>query len=63
MTVLLDKVRGGFYGQALGDSWAMPALLNPQQTWDYYGGFIEEYLDAPGNSPGAPRPAPRPGDG
>jgi ADP-ribosylglycohydrolase len=47
MTELLDKVRGGFYGQALGDSWAMPALLTPQQTWDYYGGFIEEYLDAP----------------
>ena len=51
MTVLLDKVRGGFYGQALGDSWAMPALLNPQQTWDYYGGFIEDFLDAPETHP------------
>lgn len=47
MTELMDKVRGGFYGQALGDSWAMPALLNPQQTWEYYEGYIEEFLDAP----------------
>lgn len=47
MTLLLEKIRGGFYGQALGDSWAMPALLNPGQTWDYYGGYIEEFLDAP----------------
>ncbi len=51
MTELFDKVRGGFYGQALGDSWAMPAWLNPQQTWDYYGGYIEEFRDAPDTHP------------
>ncbi|MCX6066233.1 MAG: ADP-ribosylglycohydrolase family protein, partial [Chloroflexi bacterium] len=48
---LLDKIRGGFYGQALGDAWAMPAWLNPQQSWDYYHGYITEFLDAPDTHP------------
>jgi ADP-ribosylglycohydrolase len=47
MSELLSKISGGFYGQALGDAWAMPAFLNPQQTWDYYGGYIETFLDGP----------------
>jgi ADP-ribosylglycohydrolase len=47
MTDLIEKIRGGFYGQALGDAWAMPAFLNPQQTWEYYGGYIETFLDGP----------------
>lgn len=52
MTVsLFDKIRGGFYGQALGDAWAMPAWLNPQQSWDYYHGFITEFRDAPDTHP------------
>ncbi len=49
--ILFDKIRGGFYGQALGDAWAMPAWLNPQQTWDYYHGYITEFLDAPETHP------------
>ena len=51
MTELIEKIRGGFYGQALGDAWAMPAFLNPQQTWDYYGGYIETFLDGPKDHP------------
>jgi len=49
--LLFDKVRGGFYGQALGDAWAMPAWLNPQQTWEYYHGYITEFRDAPDTHP------------
>lgn len=48
---LLEKIQGGFFGQALGDAWAMPALLNPKQTWDYYGGFIETLINAPDSHP------------
>ncbi len=48
---LFDKIRGGFFGQALGDAWAMPALLNPQQTWDFYGGYIETLIEAPDSHP------------
>ncbi len=31
-TDLLDRIRGGVYGQALGDAFCMPALLSPAQT-------------------------------
>ena len=51
MTDLYNKIKGGFYGQAFGDAWAMPAFLNPQQTWDYYGGYIETFLDGPKEHP------------
>lgn len=51
MTDLLQKIKGGFYGQAFGDAWAMPAYLNPQQTWDRYGGYIETFLDGPKDHP------------
>lgn len=51
MTELFNKIRGGFYGQAFGDAWAMPAFLNPQQTWDYYDGYIETFLDGPESHP------------
>lgn len=51
MTELLEKIRGGFYGQAFGDAWAMPAFLNPQQTWNFYGGYIETFLDGPKDHP------------
>jgi ADP-ribosylglycohydrolase len=30
MKTMLDKILGGLFGQALGDAWAMPALLTPQ---------------------------------
>ncbi len=48
---LLDRVRGGLYGQALGDAWAMPALLTPQDTWQRYGGWITEFLPGPEDHP------------
>ncbi|MEA4812546.1 MAG: ADP-ribosylglycohydrolase family protein [Anaerolineaceae bacterium] len=51
MTKLLNKIRGGLYGQALGDAFAMPAWLSPQATWDYYGGFITKFLDGPKDHP------------
>lgn len=50
MTTLIDKIRGGFYGQALGDAWAMPALMSPRATWERYG-WIETFLDAPDDHP------------
>jgi ADP-ribosylglycohydrolase len=40
-------ILGGLYGQALGDAWAMPALMNPQDTWDYFGGWITKFEPGP----------------
>lgn len=45
--VLLSKIRGGLYGQALGDAWAMPAMMRPVETWQHFGGWITRFLDAP----------------
>lgn len=49
--LLLDKIKGGLYGQALGDAWAMPALVHPDETWERYGGWIEDLLPAPDDHP------------
>lgn len=48
---MFDKIIGGLYGQALGDAWAMPALLNPFDTWERFHGWIEEFLPAPDDHP------------
>jgi len=48
---MLNKILGGLFGQALGDAWAMPALLNPRDTWEYFGGWIEELKPAPASHP------------
>lgn len=48
---LMDKILGGLFGQALGDAWAMPALLNPSDTWDRYGGWITEFKPGPDDHP------------
>lgn len=48
---MLNKILGGLYGQALGDAWGMPALLSPEATWEYFGGWIETFLPAPDNHP------------
>ena len=48
---MLLKILGGLYGQALGDAWAMPALLKPQDTWERYGGWITEFLPGPADHP------------
>ncbi|HSV86159.1 MAG TPA: ADP-ribosylglycohydrolase family protein [Levilinea sp.] len=44
---MFDHILGGLYGQALGDAWAMPAMLHPDDTWDLYGGWITEFKPAP----------------
>jgi ADP-ribosylglycohydrolase len=49
--MLLQKILGGLYGQALGDAWAMPALLKPQDTWERYGGWITGFMPGPADHP------------
>jgi len=51
MAPLLDKIRGGIHGQALGDAFAMPALLSPQETWERFGGWITDFLPGPDDHP------------
>ncbi len=46
-----DKILGALYGQALGDAWCMPALLTPEDTWERYGGWIDQFLPAPDDHP------------
>ncbi len=46
-----DRILGGLLGQALGDAWGMPALLNPRATWEHFGGWVEELLPAPEHHP------------
>lgn len=41
---LYDHILGGLMGQALGDAFAMPACLQPQDTWSKYGGWITGFL-------------------
>jgi ADP-ribosylglycohydrolase len=50
-TYAYAHILGGLYGQALGDAWAMPALLRPVQTWEYYDGWLGELLPAPPDHP------------
>lgn len=51
MDPLEQHVFGGLMGQALGDAFAMPAYLRPQDTWDYYGGWIDEFHPGPEDHP------------
>ncbi|MEA3440591.1 MAG: ADP-ribosylglycohydrolase family protein [Chloroflexota bacterium] len=48
---MFSRILGGLYGQALGDAWAMPAMLTPQDTWKKYGGWITEFLPGPEDHP------------
>lgn len=48
---LYERILGGLYGLALGDSWGMPALLHPDLTWQRYGGWIDRLLPAPQDHP------------
>ncbi len=50
-TYLHSHILGGLYGLALGDAWAMPAFLRPNQTWDYYNGWLEELTPGPPDHP------------
>jgi ADP-ribosylglycohydrolase len=31
----------------MGDAWAMPALMTPDQTWEQYGGWVDTFLPGP----------------
>jgi ADP-ribosylglycohydrolase len=48
---MYERILGGLYGQALGDAWAMPAMLTPGDTWEKYGGWITEFLPGPPDHP------------
>jgi ADP-ribosylglycohydrolase len=48
---MLEKIYGGLYGQALGDAWAMPALLRPEDTWQRFSGWITGFMPAPDEHP------------
>jgi len=49
--MLQEKILGGLYGQALGDAWAMPAMITPDETWEKYGGWINECYPGPVDRP------------
>lgn len=48
---LYEHVLGGLLGQALGDAFAMPALLHPEDTWKRYGGWLTEFHPGPEGHP------------
>ncbi len=48
---MIKNIQGGLFGQALGDAWAMPALLNLEDTWAMYGGWITTFHPAPDSHP------------
>ncbi len=48
---MYDRILGGLFGQALGDAWAMPAMLTPGDTWEKYGGWVTEFLPGPQDHP------------
>ena len=43
---MLDKILGGLYGQALGDAFAMPAQVHPDDTLRSFG-WLDSWQDAP----------------
>lgn len=48
---MYNRILGGLYGQALGDAWAMPALLRPDDTWAHYGGWLTRFHPGPPQHP------------
>ncbi|MBN1565230.1 MAG: ADP-ribosylglycohydrolase family protein [Anaerolineae bacterium] len=49
--MLKNKILGGLYGQALGDAWGMPAYFDLDDTWQAYGGWIDEFKPGPPDHP------------
>lgn len=47
MVTLKDRILGGLYGQALGDSWGMPAYFDMEQTRAAYGDYITRFFPGP----------------
>lgn len=50
-TSAFPHIIGALFGQALGNAWAMPAYFRPQQTWEHFGGWVEEFYPAPADHP------------
>jgi len=48
---LYEHVLGGLLGQAMGDAFAMPALLHPEATWKRYGGWLTQFHPGPDGHP------------
>jgi ADP-ribosylglycohydrolase len=48
---LYHHVLGGLLGQAFGDAFAMPALLHPENNWQYYGGWLTGFHPGPKGHP------------
>lgn len=48
---LEDHILGGLFGQAMGDAFAMPAYLRPEDTWEHYQGWIETFHPGPPGHP------------
>ncbi len=46
MNNMLNKILGGLYGQALGDAFAMPAQVHPDDTERCFG-WLDSWQDAP----------------
>lgn len=49
--LVFAHIMGSLYGQALGSAWCMPAYFRPQQTRDYFEGWITELSAAPADHP------------
>jgi ADP-ribosylglycohydrolase len=50
-TSAFPHIIGALYGQALGNAWAMPAYFRPEQTWEHFGGWVDEFHPAPTDHP------------
>ncbi|MEI7988691.1 MAG: ADP-ribosylglycohydrolase family protein [Chloroflexota bacterium] len=48
---MLEKILGGLVGLAMGDAWAMPALLTPGDTRKHFKGWIDDFYAAPDEHP------------
>ena len=44
---LLDQIRGGVYGQALGDAFCMPAHITPQLTRQHFSAIPDTLVGPP----------------
>jgi ADP-ribosylglycohydrolase len=50
-TYTYAHIIGSLYGQALGDACGMPAYFHPNQTWEYFDGWLEPLQPAPDDHP------------
>ncbi len=50
-TYIYPHIIGTLYGQALGNAWAMPSYFTLEQTWEHFGGWIDQLQPAPPDHP------------